>query len=170
MYSSFGRQVFQAKNSQEVVVAIKDLLKKLTEREFSEEEFNVGFTQVTYTKNQSSQKSLVQYILRKIAKHEAQPAIGHTDELTIEHLLPESSMKLGVPESTVGQIGNLLLIDTETNGLLGQKNFLAKKAILQKRGYKLPELFEDADEITPELIFENTSRISKIARTKIWKV
>lgn len=170
MYSLFGRQVFSSVDGAEVAKAIAELQLKLRERESSPSEFDAGFEQVIYTNNQSSQKSLVQYILKRIALDEAQPFIGETDDLTIEHLLSQSNIKTGISENTIGQIGNLLLIDSKTNELLSTKNFLTKKNILKDRGYKLPNLLEAADEISAELIAQNTSRLSKVARNKIWKV
>ena len=170
MYSLFGRQVFSSVDGAEVAKAIAELQLKLRERESSPSEFDAGFEQVIYTNNQSSQKSLVQYILKRIALDEAQPFIGETDDLTIEHLLSQSNIKTGIAENTIGQIGNLLLIDSKTNELLSTKNFLTKKNILKDRGYKLPNLLEAADEISAELIAQNTSRLSKVARNKIWKV
>jgi hypothetical protein len=170
MYSSFGRQVFQANNSQNASSAIAELLSKLREREAPPAEFDAGFQQVSYTKNQSSQKALVQYILKKIALEEKQPFIGETEDLTIEHLLPESKTKDGVPEKTLGQIGNLLLVDAATNEELSNKDFIAKKTILEKRGYKLPPVLAQANRIDEELIAENTNRVAFLARTKVWKV
>ena len=112
MYSSFGRSVFTAKDSNEVAMEITNLLEKLRDREVPESEFDAGFE----------------------------------------------------------QIGNLLLVDSETNGLLGTHKFVDKKKILLARGYRLPDAFLSVDKLTPELIVENTKRISVLARQSIWKV
>lgn len=170
MYSSFGRSVFTAKDSNEVAMEITNLLEKLRDREVPESEFDAGFEQIIYTNKQSSQKALVQYILRTVARHEKQPSIGDSDDLTIEHLLPQAEIKEKDSEKMVGQIGNLLLVDSETNGLLGTHKFVDKKKILLARGYRLPDAFLSVDKLTPELIVENTKRISVLARQSIWKV
>ena len=170
MYSSLGRTVFAANDSNEVAKAISELTNKLREREVASTEFDAGFGQIIHTKTHSSQKALIQYILKRIALFEGQPYIGDTDDLTIEHLLPQSKVKTGTPEEVVGQIGNLILVDGETNGKLSDNDFSAKKKILLDRGYKLPKLLLDADEITPDLIAQNTMRLSLIARTNVWKV
>ncbi|MEO1067085.1 MAG: DUF1524 domain-containing protein [Pseudomonadota bacterium] len=88
----------------------------------------------------------------------------------MEHLVPQSSIGFGFEESTVGQIGNLLLVDAETNGLLSTKDFNEKKAILARRGYVLPNLLIDAGELDMELIKRNTLRVSELARDVVWKV
>ncbi len=133
-------------------------------------EFDVAFSQIIHTKSHSSQKSLVQYILRKVALFESQVFIGETDDLTIEHLLPQSSIKSESDAKLVGQVGNLMLLDAETNNLLSKNDFAHKRAILQQRGYKLPEIFDDEPRLTKELIELNTLRLSELAREHVWKV
>ena len=170
MYSSFGRQVFNAGDSNAIGVAINDLTAKLRERRVADTEFDAGFGQIIYTKLHSSQKSLVQYILRKVAQFEGQPSIGDSDDLTIEHLVPQSSRKDGREEAIIGQIGNLILVDPKTNELLSTNDFKTKRSILIDRGYKIPDAFMDVDILTDDLISENTQRISTLARDVIWKV
>lgn len=170
MYSSFGRQVFAATDSAGVLRAIKDLNEKLQDREVPSSEFDAGFEQIIYTKTHSAQKSLVQYILKKVAMYEGQPFIGETDDLTIEHLLSQSMSKQGLKDSVIGQIGNLLLVDAKTNEMLSTNDFSQKKEILVSRGYKLPSILLEAETLTPEIVAENTARLSKIAREEIWKV
>jgi len=170
MYSSFGRQIFECDDSGEASTIIADLVTKLRHREVAGSEFDVGFEQVIYTNKHSSQKALVQYILRKLAMFESQPFIGETDDLTIEHLLPQSSSRADEDHQVIGQIGNLMLVDQKTNEMLSTNNFKEKKFILESRGYKLPELFDDVDELDEEVIRRNTQRISELARNEIWKV
>jgi len=170
MYSSFGRQIFNAKDSNEASIAITDLIQKLRDREVAESEFHVGFEQIVYTKKHSSQKSLVQYILKKVAIHQNQPFIGESDDLTIEHLLPQSAAKSQKEELLVGQIGNLMLIDSETNGKLSTNNFQNKREILLERGYKLPSDLLKATDMSEKIIQENTARVSELAWSTIWKI
>lgn len=61
-------------------------------------------------------------------------------------------------------------MDQKTNEKLGTKPYKEKKKILIDKGYKLPKAFLDADNLSPELIIDNTSRISELARTKVWEV
>lgn len=170
MYASFGKKMYQAPDSNAAGLAISELVQKLKDREPPHSEFDAGFEQIMHTKRHASQKALVKYILKKIALHEGQLHIGETDDLTIEHLVPQSSVEAGFEESTVGQIGNLLLVDSETNRLLSTNDFSKKKAILADRGYVLPELLVDAVALDKELIQRNTRRVSKLARDVVWKV
>jgi hypothetical protein len=170
MYSSFGRGVFDCADSNSVAICVNELVAKLRDRESAASEFDAGFEQVIYTKLHSSQKSLVQYILKKVAMHEGQPFIGETDDLTIEHLLSQSTAKSGARESTIGQVGNLILVDAKTNEMLSTNDFAHKKQILLDRGYKLPDVLVDADTLTDEVVAANTARISELSREIIWKV
>jgi hypothetical protein len=61
-------------------------------------------------------------------------------------------------------------VDQETNNALSINDFTAKKQILEERGYKLPHLLKEAEDLTPEIIRANSLRISEIARDIIWKV
>lgn len=170
MYSSFGRSVFDAADSSMAAQAVADLVGKLRDREVPDIEFDAGFQQVIYTNKHSSQKALVQYILRKVAIHEGQPFRGETEDLTIEHLMPQSSSRNDEDHEIIGQIGNLILVDSKTNEKLSTKSFKEKKLILKAHGYKLPEVLEEAETLTPDIILANTKRISELARTNIWKV
>lgn len=170
MYSSFGRGVFECDDSNNVAICVNELVSKLRDRAPPPSEFDAGFEQVIYTKLHSSQKSLVQYILKKVAMHEGQPFIGETDDLTIEHLLSQSTARAGSKESTIGQIGNLILVDAKTNEMLSTNDFAHKKQILLDRGYKLPGVLVEADALTDEVVAANTSRISELSREIIWKV
>jgi Protein of unknown function DUF262/Protein of unknown function (DUF1524) len=170
MYASFGRKIFEARDSNEVGLEISQLVQKLRDREVPEAEFHAGFEQIFYTRNHSSQKSIVHYILKNVALYEKQTYIGDTDDLTIEHLLSQADARKGVSEQVIGQIGNLILVDAETNELLATKDFDGKRAILAERGYKLPAVLAEAREITKEVIAENTRRVSEISRNSIWKI
>ncbi|SDW15727.1 DUF262 domain-containing protein [Litoreibacter albidus] len=170
MYSSFGRSIFETTDSSGAAQAIAELVGKLRDREVPDIEFDAGFQQVIYTSKHSSQKALVQYILKKVAIHEGQPFRGDTEDLTIEHLLPQSSSKNDEDHETIGQIGNLVLVDSKTNEKLSTNDFKEKKLILKEHGYKLPEILENAEALTPEVILANTKRISELARTIIWKI
>lgn len=170
MYSSLGRSIFACDDANEAGVAISELTEKLREREVASSEFDVGFEQVYFLNHATSQKALVQYILKKIADHEQQPTIGDTEDLTIEHLIPQSFLGDEYHEDTIGCLGNLILVDAKTNVELGDKPFSKKRDILIKAGYKLPEAFLEMNELSADAIWDNTSRISEIARNEVWKV
>jgi hypothetical protein len=65
MYSSFGRRLFECQDSQAAAVEIQDLMTKLRDRIPTPTEFNAGFEQIVYTKSNTSQRTLIRYILKK---------------------------------------------------------------------------------------------------------
>ena len=170
MYSSFGRKIFDCKNSQDAANEIQDLISKLRERVPTPTEFDVGFEQIVYTKLNTSQRALVRYILLKIFSYEGMSAIGESSDLTIEHLHPQAKIDGEFTAGIVGQVGNLVLVDPKTNEELGTKPYKEKMKILIDNGYKLPDEFLEVDALSPELISNNTLRISELARTKVWRV
>lgn len=171
MYSSFGRKLFEASDSNTASAEIRSLVEKLKQRVPVANEFDAAFEQVIYTNSSTSQRALVRYILSKIVLHERLPVLGSIDELTIEHLISQDKIDSKKwPEEIVGQIGNLILVDSNTNAELGTKSFREKKKILLESGYKIPKEFSDQGQLTPELIRERTQNLSKSARETIWKV
>lgn len=170
MYSSFGRQVFGCDDSNAVGICVGDLVEKLRERRVADSQFDASFEQIIYTKTYSSQKSLVQYILKKVALYEGQPTIGHSDDLTIEHLIPQSSRSRGISDSVFGQIGNLILVDQGTNTKLANNTFKNKRSILIEAGYKLPDILLECDDIDEQVVLQNTRRVSQLSRDVIWSI
>ena len=170
MYSSFGRKLFDATDTNVASEEIRSFVKKLKEREPVSSEFDAGFEQIIYTNSTTSQRALVRYILMKISSHENLPQLGTSSELTIEHLVPQEQIGNKWPEDIVGQIGNLILVDEKTNEQLGTKSFSEKKKILLERGYQIPEEFVNQRTLNHKLIVKRTTNISRKAREEIWKV
>jgi len=70
MYSSFGRKLHDTNNSNAAAGTIKELVGKLKDRVPSPTEFEAGFEQLMYTKDNTSQRAIVRYALWEIAKFE----------------------------------------------------------------------------------------------------
>ena len=170
MYSSFGRKLFEAKDSNEAAREIRLLVDKLKERIPAPSEFDAAFEQIIFTREAASQRSLARYILLKVLRHERLPIQGAVDELTIEHLVPQKHIGKNFPEETVGMLGNLILVDPECNEELGTKSFAEKKKILLKRGYRIPAEFEKRSQLTGKAILMRTRRMAADARETIWNV
>ena len=168
MYSSFGRRLFDASDSQAASIEILELMRKLRDRRPGPTEFSANFENMIYTSGMSKQRSLVRYTLLRIQKAENIPHLGREDELTIEHLFSQADTREDFSDEIVGQIGNLMLVDEETNQLLKTKSFKEKKIILENRGYKLPPLLAGVDELTPEIIQQNTIHRAQLANNKVW--
>ena len=171
MYASLARRIHSANDSQEVAAIIKELRKKLNERMPSESEFVALFPELLYTNTLSKQRSLVKYVLVGIAKHDHIALPGDWDDLTIEHIIPQSKIDDGsCSEEVGGQMGNLLLVPSKLNEKLKDKPFKEKKKILLKANYPLPDEIIQAADWMPDLVADRTTQIALRACQKVWHI
>ena len=96
------------------------------------------FIELEYLSNKVKSKAIIKYALSKIlGEHHNGLDINHS-ALTIEHLIPESFIKIGVGSDSVANIGNLILLDNNTNSnKLKDRLPEDKIAILKSNGYPL---------------------------------
>lgn len=171
MYSSFGRKLFEAKDSQSASTEITELVGKLRDRSPSLEEFVVAFNQISYTNSNSKQKNLVKYILRNVSQHFGYKYPVDFDDLTIEHLHPQAKIGIdGWTEHNVGQLGNLLLLDQKMNGEIGTKPIGEKIGVLIGQGYTLPNYLAGVDSWSPAQGIAATEEMATAAYKEIWKI
>lgn len=170
MYSSFGRKIFEASNSNEAGVVINDLIDKLEERKPSRSEFLAAFEQVIYTNNNSKQSSLVRYTLQKLAKNQKLAFSDDTANLTIEHIYPQAKMNDEWTAETVGSMGNLILLTQKDNGKLKDDDFARKIGVLKTLPGSIPQDVLDATDWTIKGVKERTEALATIAYNEIWTI
>lgn len=173
MYALLARQIAAVKNAQEATPVLKDLRKKLQERVPTKAEFLVQFPGLIYTSTFSKERQLVKYVLAKISRELVHAFSADLDELTLEHLVPQSNIDGAVwTDEIVGQTGNLILVTKDLNQKLENKNFKDKKALLLKHKYKdmLPDYFWVTDQLTPDLIKQRTTELADLSYDKVWKI
>lgn len=172
MYALLARQIAAATSAQEAAPILNGLRAKLRERIPPETEFVATFPSLVYTSTISKERQLVKYALSKISRSLGHKFAADMDDLTIEHLVPQSKIDGKTwKEGTVGQLGNLLLVTKEINERLKDRSFAQKKAILMK-GYEdvLPDYFWDADNLTEELVVRRTKEIAECAYQEVWRI
>lgn len=170
MYAALGRRLFEAESTQGAVKIIQELRQKLRDRIPSVEEFKALFPLIIFTDNVTKQKKLVKYVLVGMARQGTSAAVLDYEQMTIEHLAPQSVIgQSGYDDAVIGQIGNLLLVSGEVNGLLENKSFTDKKKILAENGYKLPESIDQATAWGPSEIKQRTEEIADKAYNTVWK-
>lgn len=167
MYSSFAQKLYKAKNSQESSQEIASLLSKLRERVPTFDEFTAAFHEIGYTNANSKQKALVQYILREFSLHYKYSYRVDFDELTIEHVHPQSTTNNEWVDKTIGGLGNLILVDTDLNNQLDSKPFSEKIKVLEGTEL-LPQFFKGRNSWTPDLVSEHTRDMAAVAYNDIW--
>lgn len=169
MYSSFAQKLHKSNNSNDASLVINSLAMKLRERVPSNSEFTAAFCEISYTNSNSKQKALVQYILREFSLHYKYSYPGVFDELTIEHLHPQSKSSGSWSEQEIGSLGNLLLVDTNLNTKLDSKRFLEKLEILA--GTKqLPAFIAGRKSWTSKTVASHTLHMAEVAYNNIWSI
>lgn len=171
MYAALGRRLYEAKDTQASVEVIKDLKQKLRDRVPSLDEVRALFPEVIYTDNVTRQRKLVKYILVGLDQTTPSPIVVDYDQMTIEHLAPQSLIGQGeYNEAIVGQLGNLLLVSDDLNAKLKDKPFKEKKQILLKSGFKLPEEMKAATTWGATEIRQRTQIFADRGYNDTWKL
>lgn len=171
MYSSFARKLFEAANSQEASEEISSLIEKLRSKRPSLDEFRVAFKEIYYTNSNSKQKTLVRYVLRGFSENFGYKYPVDFDDLTIEHVQPQSKIGVdGWTEVNVGRLGNLIFLDQKMNGKLDVKSFKEKMAVLEQQGYTVPEAMRGRDDWSVTDVDQHTEAMALIAYDTIWKI
>ncbi|QUS36190.1 DUF262 domain-containing protein [Falsirhodobacter algicola] len=170
MYSSFGRKLFEASDSNAAGVIINDLIDKLEERKPSLSEFLAGFEQLTFTSQNTKQSSLVRYILQKLAKHQKLTFSDDAADLTIEHIYPQTKIDGTWTADIVGSLGNLILLTQKDNGKLKDDDFEKKVVVLNAINSSVPEDVLNAPDWTIERVQSRTKELAETSYNEIWKI
>lgn len=171
MYAALARRIHGTRDTQEAVEIIRELKRKLRDRVPSIDQIKAVLPEVVYTDNLTRQRKLVKYIL--IGLHQATPSPITVDyeQMTIEHLAPQSRIgQPGFDEGVIGQIGNLLLISPELNGKLKNRPFDEKKQLLIESGLSVPTEIRDASTWGPDEIRQRTMNLADAAYNSVWKI
>lgn len=147
-----------------------ELKQKLRDRIPSLEEVKALFLEVLFTDSLTKQRALVRYILSTIEKSKKSGQVVDWSKMTIEHLVPQCEIGNDLPETVVGQLGNLILVSQEMNSALSNRPFPEKKRILKQAGFPLEKEIEAADRWGVEQIKARTERIALLAYNKLWKI
>ena len=171
MYSSFAKKLFEATDSQTAADEITEFVNKLRTKLPSLDEFTVAFREVVYTNSNSKQKNLVRYILRNFSEYYSYKYQDDFDDLTIEHLYPQSKIDDDKwTEKVVGCLGNLIYLEQEMNGKVDSKKFFDKKDALLKADCALPDFIKKSQKWEPSDVKKHTELMAETAYNEIWKI
>ena len=115
MYASSARQLLDAVTNDGESVVIKKLISKLRDRVRSYEEFEAAFFEIRFTDENTRQRQLVRYLLRRIDEHMRDGVVPDYDRMTMEHILPQKPVQQAEELEEVGIMGNLLFLDGKLN-------------------------------------------------------
>lgn len=170
MYSSFAQRLYACDNSNSAAKEISTLISKLRDRTPSFDEFSVAFKEINYTNSNSKQKALVQYILREFSVYHKYKTPVDFEDLTIEHIHPQSKTTAKWTNEIIGSLGNLIYVDSKINEQMSSKPFSDKKQILKNERYSIPEFLKNRKTWTPSAVISHTENMAETAYHEIWKV
>lgn len=123
-----------------------------------------------YSSENTKQKALVQYILKRLDRHQRGSTPIDYNLMTIEHVAPENPKPGVVGAKNYANIGNLLLMDEKRNGDLGNKDFLVKKAVYKASGVPLDKTLAAAQVWGDSGIASRASDLAAMAYKKVFRV
>lgn len=163
-YSRRARDLAGAPDKGARSLVIDELIAELRAKRPTSTEFDEAFTNLWLTDSVTSEKKVVQYILRRLYQHEVAGSGTDFSKMTIEHLTPQA-----VDSSEVGRIGNLVLITGALNTKLGDKPFAHKVPLLKAaKADWIPSEVLRASSWTDEDIEKRTRSLAKTGRTSVW--
>ena len=169
-YSKLAINLSNARHNNDVQIVFNELNAFLKSRLPEEKEFIVKFSELFYLSNKTKYKNIIKYSLMYLLPKSNNGMPIDLNSLTIEHILPESSIKNGISEEAVGSIGNLLLIDKKTNSEdLKDINPDGKFSILKDIEYPLKESLVNTTEWNEETIRNRTELMSKLIYNQLRK-
>lgn len=169
MYASTGQAIRACGDSQQAVKEIRALRKKLRERLPGAPDFDAGFIELAYSNEVTRDRKLIRHVLGRIARVGLNRAAMDYGELTIEHLVPQSSSALSA--ESVANVGNLVFVSPETNDHLGTKPFGEKRKLLKKaREVWVDPILDKAKSWDDATILKRAKHLAETARTKVWTI
>lgn len=160
MYSRISRDLFNAQDKHSKHKVIDDMIKKLKDKLPTSEQFKANIdSKLYYSFNNTKQKKLVQYVLKRV-EYEKQNYNVELQDISLEHIYPEKFDEYWgkIDGKYIQNLGNLVLLDKSINSNIGNKKYSDKqKTILEKSTL-----------ITTKEVFENNKNwnIAEIEKRK----
>jgi len=170
MYAAAARDLFSLSDVQKRAGHLQRFKAKLRERIPEQSTFAVQFLELTYSSSDTRQRPLVRYVLEKMDEHFRLDRNVDYNKMTVEHLSPENPAGGAKKITNVGAIGNLIFVSEETNGRLKNKDFAAKKAILEADGVPIDPVLRMASIWTDAEINRRANLFASHAYRTIWKL
>jgi len=138
----------------------------------NDELFKSAFKEKELTTSNSRNKKIVRYILFELEKNMGSGDLDfESSQITIEHIFPENPDE-SWSEDLDGytyRLGNMVLLEKNTNRELGNANYSTKRETLRKSSYKTAQyVAENYDTWTPDTVKAYQASLARKA-TSIWK-
>jgi hypothetical protein len=171
MYNLHARKLGETSSKDGAMAQIRELMDKLTSRRPPYAEFEPSFVELRVSRQYTKQRKLVQYILRRMHDHFGGGHPTEHDQMTIEHVAPESPRGGGGPAAhAVASIGNLLWVSPAVQDKLRNKPFAEKRAILQEENVWMGETMAKAGVWDETMIAERARELAALAYENVWRL
>lgn len=170
MYAKLAQAVFKCTTGDKFAQILKDMKAKFQERLPSEEEFDYPFASKIYRSDFTRDRDLIRYMLGKLARSQGMSTAIALDDMTIEHLTPQSVGKKTWEPDDVGAIGNLLFVTKDTNGKLDDKGFADKVSLIADEVPWAGASVTNAKKWTRAETKDRGYELAKFGRATVWKL
>lgn len=135
MYALGARELTPGNQKDKNGQVIKAFKQKLRDRIPSYEEFEAGMLDIRFSNENTRQRQLVRYLLRRVDEHLRTGVRPDYEQMTVEHLASQNpSGAAEASEDVIGMLGNLLLVPQELNE--GLKNLPVKVGFPRFPGHR----------------------------------
>jgi hypothetical protein len=168
MYARLAQKVTAADTPQAFADISSEIQERLVDKVNSQEEFTLGFLELSFRSDYTRERGVVRYALGKFAELYGLPAETDMALMTIEHIRPESSYSSQEEFWQVARIGNLLFAPERVNARLKTKRFAEKKEILLQEGMPLDPFLSKATDWKLSDIDARARELAAEGYKKIW--
>lgn len=170
MYAAAARDLMVATSKNAREAALRNFGSKLRERMPSQEDFAAAAKELRLLESQQADKPLIRYLLMRIDLH-LRPPHGPKpdyDEMSIEHIMPQSAVGVEATSDSIGEIGNLILVAKALNSeALADRSFSDKKTLFSENSVPLDSVLLNAEAWGPGTIAERRAELIRLLHSEI---
>jgi uncharacterized protein with ParB-like and HNH nuclease domain len=170
MYAAAAEELTNAKDKNQRAKVLNRFKLKMRERIPSYQEFEANFAEIEYRSDNTKQKAVVQYLLRRVDTHLRGGSYMDYNVMSIEHIAPESPAPGAPSVQGIGKIGNLVLLAENINNKLGNADFKAKLAAYKKAGSPHDPVLNGAAFWTDAEINQRTINLARLGYDTVFRV
>lgn len=170
MYAATAEEITNAKDKNARAQVLKNFKAKMRERVPGYQEFEANFKEIEFLSDNTKQRSLVQYLLRRLDSDCRSGSPVDYSRMTIEHIAPENSRPGSVSPEGIGRIGNLILLPEEVNHRIGNADFATKLAAYRSCGAAFDSVLGSATVWTDAEIEARTIVLAQRAYEQVFRV
>ena len=160
-YSSLAIRLSEIEDKNDFQPILNDLTNFLRTKRPEEDEFVVKFSELQYLSNITKFKSIIRYTLNNMLPTAENGLDINLNNMTIEHIIPQSFIGNGFEEEAVASIGNLILTSEDVNSnMLANKSPVEKIKLLKSISYPLEKAVINSDDWSTETVNKRTKEMA----------